>query len=122
MCRRNVAWAGEGEILAPIPLLTEEEARKPEVHSSCVIVVDVLCGNGTCFFRDERRWWSAVSSRGENPRLRRTCGSSACLTVNRCSLVVLGSSPASGPHKRMRYVLDEHSVEREPPPLQRQAL
>ena len=118
MCRRNVECGGEGEILALIPLLTEEEARKPEAHGGFAIVVDVLCANGACFFRDERGWWAAVSSRQDNPRSRRTCGSSACLTASRCGLVFRRSP--SGTNKRKRYVLDEHTVSLEP--SRRQAL
>ena len=128
MCLRNVEVAsggggssssrgGPGEIFALIPLLTEEEARSSSSSgSSPVMVVDVLCANLACFFRDEKRWWAAVSARWESPRTRRSCGSSACLTVSRCCLVIRESS--LGTNKRKRYVLDEHSVEQQPPRCQ----
>ena len=98
MCRRHVE-AG----CVSIPRLSEEEARSV-YGRSVVFVVDVLCSNPACYYRDEDIWES-VARRRRQPF--RSCGSSACLTVNRCCLVELS---VSRDHKRRRYVLDEHSV------------
>jgi hypothetical protein len=125
MCLRNVELveqqgeSGRGPVLALIPLLTEEEARVQAGAAAAasedpgsvktLIVVDVLCSNRACFFRDEGRWWPDFALHRKQPS-RRSCGSSACLTASRCCLVIL-SRPT---HKRKRYVLDEHSVDLEP--------
>ena len=108
MCRRHV-----GPSFASIPRLSEEEARSV-YGRSVVFVVDVLCSNPGCFFRDEDVWESVARRRRQ---LFRSCGSSACLTVNRCCLVEL-SAPVG--HKRRRYVLDEHSVGPQPSSRQQQ--
>ena len=104
MCRRHMEQS-----FVTIPRLSEEQARQ---HSGAVFVVDVLCQNPACFYRDENLW-ERKARRRDKPL--RPCGSFACLTVNRCCLVLL-PPPTPSPlclsetHKRKRYVLDEESV------------
>jgi len=69
-----------------------------------LIVVDVLCANPHCLFRCEETWFQKAIRRGQN----RSCGSSSCLTANRCSFVVL--SPLSSAIRR-RFVLRDSLVD-----------
>ena len=97
-----------------VPLWQEKE----EPLQGIVIVVDVLCANPHCLYRDEHTWFTRALGRGVN----RPCGSSACLTHNRCSLVVLPKPTAadlaadtthpgvSAAAIRRRYVLQDPSV------------
>jgi len=101
MCRRHIQQG-----FVSIPRLSEEEARgQRRASSGVVVVVDVLCQNLACFYRDETRWEEVARRRAQPFGL---CGSSACLTRNRCCLVV--DEPTSFSHKKRRYVLDELSV------------
>lgn len=70
-----------------------------------VVVVDVLCANPHCLFREENVWYEKALARGPN----RPCGASACLTLNRCSLVVLPQR--TDDTIRRRYVLRDPSVD-----------
>ena len=106
MCIRHIERLAPSEALGfcSIPLLSERDAR---VNQTAVFVVDVLCQNGACYFRKEHLW-EAVANRRRRQNQFGSCGSFACLTPSRCRLVEL--APASGTHKRRRYVLDEASV------------
>jgi hypothetical protein len=113
MCRRHVEQAEERRFNR-IALLTEQEAKEKD---SVRFVVDVLCTNPVCYFRDETSWEERALRRRHDGRFQ-SCGSSACLTVNRCCLVELPSRPQTDSHKRRRYVLDQHSVDPKPKPRQ----
>jgi hypothetical protein len=105
MCRRLVE---EGE---PTPRLVPlwEEDRGP--LAGVVVIVDVLCPNPDCLFRDEDTWFARWGlKRGPH----RPCGASACLTRHRCSWNVLPptrSSCSTPPPIRRRYVLKDPSVD-----------
>ena len=108
MCRRHVEEEKAEEengkdgrkLLRRVPLW-HEESRVEGV----VVVVDVLCANPHCLFRNEDTWFKQALSRGPG----RLCGSSACLTHNRCSLAVL--PPRLTTAIRRRYVLKDPSVD-----------
>ena len=108
MCIRHIERLAHSDVLSfhSIPLLSEPDAH---TSSAAIFVVDVLCFNPACYFRNEQVWESVALGRRRQNRWG-TCGSFACLTQNRCRLVEL--PPSFGTHKRRRYVLDETSVER----------
>lgn len=104
MCVRHAEKVEEeeaGKKVQPVPLWNEGNGWVKGV----VVVVDVLCTNPYCLYRQEDAWYKQALSRGP----RRTCGWSGCLTPNRCSLVVL--PPGIPSAIRRRYVLKDPSVD-----------
>lgn len=102
MCRRHVEgpqadwvplWKGSGVV-----------GRGAEEESDFSLVVDVLCPNPHCLFRDENLWHARARRQRQ---FHQTCGSSACLTARRCSLVLLPEKT----NKRRRLVLVDPSVD-----------
>lgn len=100
----------------PIPRMPEDKEglqneAEEEIQRRVCFVVDVLCLNPACRYRDEAGWFVLAQKRAVSASVFGTCGSSGCLTSGNCSIRLLSPLSSLSPKTiRRRLVLQTPSV------------